>query len=208
MGTPPKNGSDVPGSGAPVSAAPIHGVTAQGAFSGSLLPRERLRGRVPRHLIGLIKERSGRGRLVVEIGARTGALTGALGRAGCEVVALEEDPWSVVHLRRSLGSVPVIRASPGAVPLRSASVSVVVIDHSLLGDDIGRRGRELRRIAAPEADVILVRSLPGDDQPDDAVPLVVPDWLIPDVPERIHGGSPGEKSMAVSVWSLVDRHRR
>src|SRR3954467_4902283 len=59
---------------------------------------------------------------VLDLGAGTGKLTGALLEQGAEVSSVEPDPGMLVELRRAL---PTVRASPGSadeIPLPDASV--------------------------------------------------------------------------------------
>jgi 23S rRNA (adenine-N6)-dimethyltransferase len=56
-----------------------------------------------------------RGDLVVDIGAGTGALTGALARAGAEVIALEVDGTLAAQLRRRFASTPSVAVVEGDV---------------------------------------------------------------------------------------------
>lgn len=178
---------------------PTSEVFAQGAFSTSVFPRERLRGRAPRRLVALIKEHADGDRLIAEVGSGTGVLTGALIRAGCRVLAIERDAPSVAQLRRSLGAAPIVRADPEALPLRCDSVSVVVLDPGLLHGDPAGLEQELHRVITPDSLVIAIR--PSWDE----VPVAMPDWLQADAEERTIEGSVGEMTLAVSVWSVVER---
>ena len=89
------------------------------------------------------------GQRVLDLGAGTGKLTGALLALGAEVIAVEPDPAMLGELRRAL---PAVRALPGsaeAMPLPDASVDAVLAGHALHWFDMDVAGPEIARVLAP-----------------------------------------------------------
>ena len=89
------------------------------------------------------------GARVLDLGAGTGKLTGALLEAGADVIAVEPDRAMLAELRRAL---PAVRALPGAaesIPLPDASVDAVVAGHALHWFDMDVAGLEIARVLAP-----------------------------------------------------------
>jgi SAM-dependent methyltransferase len=88
---------------------------------------------------------------VLDLGAGTGKLTGALLAVGADVVSVEPDPAMLAELRREL---PDVRALPGcaeSIPLPDASVDAVLAGHALHWFDMDVAGPEIARVAAPDA---------------------------------------------------------
>ena len=86
---------------------------------------------------------------VLDLGAGTGKLTGALAALGAEVVAVEPDPAMLAELRRTL---PEVRALPGraeAIPLPDGSVDAVLAGHALHWFDMAVAGPEIARVLVP-----------------------------------------------------------
>ncbi|WP_020667018.1 class I SAM-dependent methyltransferase [Amycolatopsis nigrescens] len=86
---------------------------------------------------------------VLDLGAGTGKLTGALVALGADVIAVEPDPAMLTELRRAL---PAVRALPGsaeAIPLPDASVDAVLAGNALHWFDMAVAGPELARVLAP-----------------------------------------------------------
>jgi SAM-dependent methyltransferase len=86
---------------------------------------------------------------VLDLGAGTGKLAGALVALGAEVIAVEPDPAMLAELRRAL---PAVRALPGsaeAVPLPDASVDAVLAGHALHWFDMDVAGPEIARVLVP-----------------------------------------------------------
>lgn len=83
---------------------------------------------------------------VLDLGAGTGKLTGALVALGAEVIAVEPDPAMLTELRRAL---PPVRAVPGsaeAIPLPESSVDAVVAGNALHWFDMDVAGPEIARV--------------------------------------------------------------
>lgn len=179
----------------------------------SVEPRGRIRGRIPRPVVAAIKERCRDHGGLVELGAGTGVLTGALTRAGCRVAAVDHDVGALAQLARSVPDAPVMQASGDALPLWSESVQMFVVN--LLGDVSGSSASsvdhdsrsaalgcpdwsELRRVVTADALVMVLRPMGHED------PLVRFDWLHKDRDEVVHGEPALEVQVALSQW--VVRH--
>jgi SAM-dependent methyltransferase len=89
------------------------------------------------------------GSRVLDLGAGTGKLTGALVELGLEVTAVEPDPAMLAELRRALPAVTALQGSAEAIPLPDASVDAVLAGHALHWFDMAAAGPELARILAP-----------------------------------------------------------
>lgn len=191
-------------------------------------PLGRLHGRVPRTLVAAIKELVGRGCRIVEVDAGTGVLTGALDRAGCDVVAIESDHDRLTQLRRSLPGVPVVRAGSSTLPLRTGSVATLVIHWPVARMDARLLSSEIDRVTAAGSVVMVLRrgvvhsgskggvGTPGrawSTHPDDTPE---PDPIIDGIRSHCYEGARGEVDMSMTVWSMpvgqdsgeeVDDHR-
>ena len=86
---------------------------------------------------------------VLDLGAGTGILTGALVRLGAEVIAAEPDPLMLAELRRRLPAVPVIQSRAEAIALPGASVDAVLCGQSMHWFDLGRALPEIGRVLRP-----------------------------------------------------------
>jgi len=92
---------------------------------------------------------SSAGPRVLDLGAGTGKLTGALVELGADVIAVEPDPAMLTELCRAL---PTVRALPGsaeAVPLPDASVDAVVAGNAMHWFDMDVAGPEIARVLVP-----------------------------------------------------------
>lgn len=86
---------------------------------------------------------------MLDLGAGTGKLTGALVALSGEVTAVEPDPAMLSELR---GALPDVRALPGsaeAIPLSDGSVDAVLAGNALHWFDMDVVGPEIARVLAP-----------------------------------------------------------
>jgi SAM-dependent methyltransferase len=86
---------------------------------------------------------------VVDLGAGTGILTGALARLGADVTAIEPDPEMLAELRRRR---PGVRAAAGyaeQIPLPDASVDAVLAGQAMHWFDLDRALPEIARVLVP-----------------------------------------------------------
>ena len=86
---------------------------------------------------------------VLDLGAGTGKLTGALVALGADVSAVEPDPAMRDELRRALPAVRVLPGSAEAIPLPDASVDAVLAGNALHWFDMALAGPEIARVLAP-----------------------------------------------------------
>jgi SAM-dependent methyltransferase len=86
---------------------------------------------------------------VLDLGAGTGKLAGALVALGAEVVAVEPDPAMLAELRRALPDVRALPGSAEAIPLPDGSVDAVLAGNALHWFDMAVAGAEVARVLAP-----------------------------------------------------------
>ena len=86
---------------------------------------------------------------VVDVGAGTGILTGALARLGADVVAVEPDQAMLAELRRQLPGVRAVAGSAEALPLPDQSVDAVLCGQAMHWFDLDRALPEIARVLAP-----------------------------------------------------------
>jgi SAM-dependent methyltransferase len=89
------------------------------------------------------------GERVLDLGAGTGKLAGALFAQGLDVIAVEPDAAMLTELRRAL---PAVRALPGraeAIPLPDASVDAVLAGNAMHWFDMDVAGPEIARVLTP-----------------------------------------------------------
>jgi SAM-dependent methyltransferase len=86
---------------------------------------------------------------VVDLGAGTGILAGALARLGADVVAVEPDPAMLAELRRQLPGVRAVAGSAEALPLPDRSADAVLCGQAMHWFDLDRALPELARVLAP-----------------------------------------------------------
>lgn len=86
---------------------------------------------------------------VLDLGAGTGILTGALARLGAEVVAVEPDPQMLAELRRHLPGVPALQGRAEKTGLADHSVDAVLCGQSLHWFDLDRALPEISRVLRP-----------------------------------------------------------
>ena len=89
------------------------------------------------------------GARVLDLGAGTGKLTGALVALGADVIAVEPDPAMLTELRRALPAVGALPGSAEAIPLADASVDAVLAGNALHWFEMAVAGPEIARILAP-----------------------------------------------------------
>ena len=86
---------------------------------------------------------------VVDLGAGTGILSGALARLGADVIAVEPDQEMLAELRRQLPAVRAVEGSAEALPLPDHSVDAVLCGQSLHWFDLDRALPEIARVLTP-----------------------------------------------------------
>lgn len=86
---------------------------------------------------------------VVDLGAGTGILTGALARLGADVVAVEPDQAMLAELRRQLPGVRATEGSAEALPLPDRSVDAVLCGQAMHWFDMDRALPEIARVLTP-----------------------------------------------------------
>lgn len=86
---------------------------------------------------------------VVDLGAGTGILTGALADLGANVVAVEPDRAMLAELRRRLPGVEALAGSAEAVPLPDRSADAVLCGQAMHWFDLGRALPEIARVLTP-----------------------------------------------------------
>jgi 23S rRNA (adenine-N6)-dimethyltransferase len=97
-----------------------------------------------RQLITQLTRASGatKGRLAIDLGAGSGAITAALATTGARVIAVERDPKLAARLRRRFGDQPLVRvveADLRAIPLPRRDFLVVASPPFSLTTALGRR---------------------------------------------------------------------
>lgn len=86
---------------------------------------------------------------VVDLGAGTGILTGALARLGADVVAVEPDKAMLAELRRQLPGVRAVEGSAEVLPLPDQSVDAVLCGQAMHWFDLDRALPEIGRVLTP-----------------------------------------------------------
>lgn len=86
---------------------------------------------------------------VADIGAGTGKLTGALVRAGVDVVAVEPDAGMLAALEREVPSARAVLGTAEALPLPDASVDAVVFGQAWHWVDVAAASAEAGRVLRP-----------------------------------------------------------
>jgi SAM-dependent methyltransferase len=86
---------------------------------------------------------------VVDVGAGTGILTGALARLGADVVAVEPDQAMLAELRRRLPGVRAVEGTAEALPLPDQSVDAVLCGQAMHWFDLNRALPEIARVLTP-----------------------------------------------------------
>jgi SAM-dependent methyltransferase len=86
---------------------------------------------------------------VVDLGAGTGILTGALVRLGADVVAVEPDQAMLAELHRQLPGVRAVAGSAEALPLPDQSVDAVLCGQAMHWFDMDRALPEIARVLTP-----------------------------------------------------------
>jgi SAM-dependent methyltransferase len=86
---------------------------------------------------------------VVDLGAGTGILTGALARLGGDVTAVEPDQNMLAELRRQLPAVRSVAGSAEQIPLPDRSVDAVLCGQSMHWFDLDRALPEIARVLVP-----------------------------------------------------------
>jgi SAM-dependent methyltransferase len=86
---------------------------------------------------------------VVDVGAGTGILTGALARLGADVVAVEPDQAMLAELRRQLPGVRAVEGSAETLPLPDQSADAVLCGQAMHWFDLDRALPEIARVLTP-----------------------------------------------------------
>jgi SAM-dependent methyltransferase len=86
---------------------------------------------------------------VVDVGAGTGILTGALVRLGAEVVAVEPDQAMLAELQGQLPGVRALEGGAEALPLPDQSADAVLCGQSMHWFDLDRALPEIARVLTP-----------------------------------------------------------
>ena len=86
---------------------------------------------------------------VVDVGAGTGILSGALAHLGADVVAVEPDQAMLAELRRQLPGVRALEGSAEALPLPDQSADAVLCGQSMHWFDLDRALPEIARVLTP-----------------------------------------------------------
>lgn len=86
---------------------------------------------------------------VVDVGAGTGILTGALAHLGADVVAVEPDQAMLAELRRQLPGVRAVEGSAEALPLPDQSMDAVLCGQAMHWFDLDRALPEIARVLRP-----------------------------------------------------------
>jgi SAM-dependent methyltransferase len=86
---------------------------------------------------------------VVDLGAGTGILTGALARLGADMVAVEPDQAMLAELRRQLPGVRAMEGSAEALPMPDQSADAVLCGQAMHWFDLDRALPEIARVLMP-----------------------------------------------------------
>lgn len=124
-----------------------------GSFGGIARDYESGRALYPDEAVGWLVEGASR---VVDLGAGTGKLTGAISRYAAEVVALEPQRQMLLHLRRAAPSALAACSVAESLPVRSEWADVVVVARAFHWFDQQRAVPEIRRILSPEGRLGLI----------------------------------------------------
>ena len=87
---------------------------------------------------------------VLDLGAGTGILTGALVRLGADVIAVEPDSAMLAELRRQHAGVHAMEGSAEAIPLPDESVDAVLCGQAMHWFDLSRALPEIARVLTPD----------------------------------------------------------
>jgi len=86
---------------------------------------------------------------VIDVGAGTGRLTGALARHGAAVTAVEPDPAMLAELRRALPDATAVTGRAEDIPLPDGSADAVVAGEAAHWFDMDRALPEFLRVLGP-----------------------------------------------------------
>ena len=139
-----------------------HSVRAR-SFGQQASLYERLRPSYPAQAIDELLPR--RGRRVVDVGAGTGKLTGALLRAGHTVVAVEPDPGMRATLIEQLPGVDAREGTGEALPLADRGADAICYGQSWHWVEPEAGAREARRVLTGDGVLALVWNVPDTRQP-------------------------------------------
>jgi SAM-dependent methyltransferase len=135
----------------------VHPAAAVG-FDRAAQAYEAGRANYPAPAVEAILEVTGAapGRTLLELGAGTGKLTGALARSGARVLALEPVAGMRAVLAQNVPGAEVLDAVAEAVPLADASVDAVVAAQSFHWFDPEAAAAEVARVLRPGGAVALI----------------------------------------------------
>ncbi|MGH2775427.1 MAG: class I SAM-dependent methyltransferase [Actinomycetota bacterium] len=117
-----------------------------GSFGGTASDYERGRAHYPDEAVQWLVEGANR---VVDLGAGTGKLTGALSRHSSEVLALEPQHQMLLHLRRAAPYALVACSAAESLPVRSGWAEAVVVAQAFHWFDQQRAVPAIRQIMSP-----------------------------------------------------------
>ncbi len=123
------------------------------SFGRTATEYERGRARYPNEAVRWLVGESSR---IVDLGAGTGKLTGALVAPAAEVVALEPQHAMAVELRRTAPDALAACAVAEAAPVRSQWAEAVVVAQAFHWFDQERAVPEIRRLLAPGGSLGLI----------------------------------------------------
>jgi SAM-dependent methyltransferase len=124
-----------------------------GSFGNTALDYERGRAVYPGEAVEWLVDGSGR---VVDLGAGTGKLTGALALHASEVLALEPQLQMLLHLRQAAPSALAACSLAETLPVRSGWADAVVVAQAFHWFDQRRAVPEIRRVLAHRGRVGLI----------------------------------------------------
>jgi SAM-dependent methyltransferase len=120
--------------------------TRAGSFGDTAQDYERGRALYPEEAVRWLVDGTSR---IVDLGAGTGKLTGALSEYATEVVALEPQHEMLLHLRRAAPSALAACSLAESLPVRSGWADAVVVAQAFHWFDQQRSVPEIRRILSP-----------------------------------------------------------
>lgn len=141
---------------------------AGGGFATAVSGSGRRPAVYARQAIGALAEvvhRHGREARVLDLGAGTGILTGALHRLGFRCTALEPDEPTLGQLRLALPGLPVVRARPEHLPFATAGVDVCTVAGDLGRFEVRAALAELARVLVAGGDLVLLWNARDEDEP-------------------------------------------
>ncbi len=137
---------------------------AAGGFSAAAATYARIRPTYARPAIGAVKDLA-TGRVVLDLAAGTGILTGQLLRAGLDVRSLEPLPAMARQLRLALPDVPAALGLAEALPLVDDAVGVVTVGQGFHWFDAPAALAEIDRVLVPGGVLALLWNVRDESVP-------------------------------------------